>query len=609
MESAAFVRQGPVDVCAIIVTHNSAGDILRIIASLRQEAAHTLIRVVVVDNDSTDNTLGILDSEEDVLALPAGGNLGYAGGINHAWPHAQDSRYILVLNPDLRLKRGCVRDMLERAELTGAGAVVPVMLDANGVLYPSIRREPAVLRSLGDALLGKRLSHRPAFLGELEYRESEYGRAHPVDWATGAALMVPTETARAVGPWREDYFLYSEEVDYLRRIRELGREVWFEPAAQVVHLGGGSGTSDRLVALMTVNRVRYFRDHHHRLHAAVFGATVVLAELLRIRKPEHRLALRALVSAQVRRSLPTASRRALRDGEHPRSFMLKPHGSVIMPAHNEEAVIERTLSPVARLTNPEQFEVVVVCNGCTDRTAEIARTYSGVRVVEGQRASKTWALNEGDREASLWPRLYLDADIEISPETVHGLFATLARPGILAARPSSVYDVSGASALVRSYYRARSRVASLHTHLWGAGAYAMTRAGRERFPHFPDVISDDLWIDLQFEQHEKAVSDSAPPAVVRTPRNVRALVRVLRRGYRGNRELAHDAHARTVSSASSYARDLAASTRSPLELVDGLTYVSISLAARFLARWDTGVWERDETSRVSTPREVVPGEL
>lgn len=600
MESAAFVRQGPVDVCAIIVTYNSAGDIKGLIDSLRQEAAYTRIRVVVVDNASTDNTLGVLGPEEDVLAVPAGGNLGYAGGINHAWPYAQDSRYILVLNPDLRLKRGCVRSLLTRAALTRAGAVVPLMLDADGAIYPSIRREPAVLRSLGDALLGKHLAHRPALLGELEYRESEYGRAHPIDWATGAALMVPTETARAVGPWREEYFLYSEEVDYLRRTRELGHEVWFEPDAQVVHRGGGSGTSDRLVALMTVNRVRYFRDHHHRLQTAIFGATVVLAELLRIHKPQHRFALRALVSAQVRRSLPAASRSAVRDGELQNSFMLKPHGSIVMPAHNEEAVIERSLSPIARLTNPEQFEVVVVCNGCTDRTAEIARTYSGVRVVEGERASKTWALNEGDRKASLWPRLYLDADIEISPDTVHSLFATLAQQGVLAARPSSVYDVSEASALVRSYYRARSRIASLHTHLWGAGAYAMTRAGRERFPDFPDVISDDLWIDLQFEQHEKAVSDSAPPVVVRTPRNVRTLVRVLRRGYRGNRALAHDAHALGASPASSYACDLAASTRSPLQLVDALTYVSVSLVARFLARWDTGVWERDETSRVRT---------
>ncbi|MDQ1577463.1 MAG: hypothetical protein QOE21_150, partial [Microbacteriaceae bacterium] len=90
-------------------------------------------------------------------------------------------------------------------------------------------------------------------------------------------------------------------------------------------------------------------------------------------------------------------------------------GSVIIPAHNEASVIERTLRPLADVANRGQLEVVVVCNGCTDETAELARNFTGVTVVEIDEASKSLALNVGDEAATVWPRMYLDADVEISP--------------------------------------------------------------------------------------------------------------------------------------------------------------------------------------------------
>jgi len=89
-------------------------------------------------------------------------------------------------------------------------------------------------------------------------------------------------------------------------------------------------------------------------------------------------------------------------------------GAVIVPAHNESAVIGRTLEPLAVAAANGVIELIVVCNGCTDSTADVARAYAGVTVVEVEQASKVTALNLGDATATLWPRLYLDADTAIT---------------------------------------------------------------------------------------------------------------------------------------------------------------------------------------------------
>lgn len=139
-----------------------------------------------------------------------------------------------------------------------------------------------------------------------------------------------------------------------------------------------------------------------------------------------------------------------------------PAGAVIIPAHNEERVIARTLDGLLPLLSSPEVDVIVVCNGCTDGTAEVARRYAGVTVLETPVGSKPAAMNLGDAATERWPRLYLDADIEVEASAVEAVFRELSRPGApLASRPSSIVDTRGAMFPVRSYYRARARIPEL----------------------------------------------------------------------------------------------------------------------------------------------------
>src|SRR5512142_3102283 len=94
--------------------------------------------------------------------------------------------------------------------------------------------------------------------------------------------------------------------------------------------------------------------------------------------------------------------------------MASPTAGVVIPAHNEAAVIGRCLTRLLADAQPGEFEVVVACNGCTDDTASVASDAApGVRVLRLDKASKSLALQAGDDAASVLPRLYLDADIEL----------------------------------------------------------------------------------------------------------------------------------------------------------------------------------------------------
>jgi glycosyltransferase involved in cell wall biosynthesis len=269
----------------------------------------------------------------------------------------------------------------------------------------------------------------------------------------------------------------------------------------------------------------------------------------------------------------------------------RPAGVVIVPAHNEEAVIAQTLTALRPLVR-DGIQIVVAANACSDQTLERVRRFPHVDVLELAEASKTAALNAADDRAGSWPRLYLDADIVITPAAVRDVFDALAVSGVLAARPTFRYATEGAVPLVQAYYRARNRIPATHEHLWGAGAYALSRAGHERLGRFPAVVADDLLVDRLFSPSEIRIV-ATDPVAVRCPRELRSLARTLRRVYAGRNELEP---AGAASSAQGL-RAVLATVRGPGSLVDAAVYAAVALAGKLLALRPGDVWLRDESNR------------
>jgi hypothetical protein len=218
-----------------------------------------------------------------------------------------------------------------------------------------------------------------------------------------------------------------------------------------------------------------------------------------------------------------------------------PSASVVIPAHDEAehigALLESLQSASARCT----LRIVVVCNGCTDATETIARSFEGVEVLVSPVPAKHAALNAGDEAAGdVFPRIYVDGDVRIDPASVCELVAALATDAPRAAGPTTRYDLTQSPWLVRAFVRTTERLPFNEfwhaTHLQGRGLYGTSRAGRARFDRFPAIRSDDGFVDLLFDDDERAVLSTASAALP-CPATVGELVRNQTRVVEGYREL------------------------------------------------------------------------
>ena len=274
--------------------------------------------------------------------------------------------------------------------------------------------------------------------------------------------------------------------------------------------------------------------------------------------------------------------------------------AIIIPAHNEAAVIGRCLDALAPLSATGTAQVIVACNGCQDLTAQIARQHPGVTVLEIGTASKTAALRAADVRTDAAQRVYLDADVVLSPTAAVALIDYLRTEKAVAARPPVAYDTAGAAWPVRRWYAVRCRLPSIQGRLWGAGVYALSERGRTRFGEFPDVVADDLFVNDLYSESEIAIVPT-DPVIVSTPRKTGDLVRILKRKYRSQSDGSRQPGGVVSTGQRRQLRDLIALLRErPGRAGDCVVYVALILAGRVWAVLGSdAVWERDNSSRVS----------
>ena len=275
--------------------------------------------------------------------------------------------------------------------------------------------------------------------------------------------------------------------------------------------------------------------------------------------------------------------------------------SIIIPAHNESAVIARTLKSITEGAAPGELDVIVVCNGCTDTTASIARSCgSSVRVIETDIASKAHALNVGDRASSTFPRIYVDADVLVEIDAIRKLGRRLESGDVLAVAPTPIYDIRGCSVLVRAFFEIRSYLPSAREGIGGSGVYALSEAGRARFEKFPMLTADDGYVRVQFRAQERETLPTVNSTVF-PPRKIKELIAQKTRNHYGSIELQSLFPALWRNRGESNNRSLTRLLRRPQLWFSLAVYCFVMAVARHRARKrlrnKTSVWERDSTSR------------
>lgn len=221
----------------MIVNYNSGEALSACVASIRANAVE---RVVVVDNASSDNSVHLMQhADSAVEVVSAGANLGFGAGVNRGLAIVDDP-IVLVCNPDIVLEPGAAATLVSALEQDSALAVVgPRLVNPDGRTVQSARAFPSIGRSSLQAFAGLL---RPGGRLSRRYQGSniELARTGRVDWVTGACFAARLDALDSIGGFDESYFLYVEEVDLCWRLAQAGWGVAYEPAAQVMHVGGHS---------------------------------------------------------------------------------------------------------------------------------------------------------------------------------------------------------------------------------------------------------------------------------------------------------------------------------------------------------------------------------
>jgi glycosyltransferase involved in cell wall biosynthesis len=288
----------------------------------------------------------------------------------------------------------------------------------------------------------------------------------------------------------------------------------------------------------------------------------------------------------------------IRDDSHARP-------SFVIAAHDEERVIGACIDALLR-QEVHSDEIIVVANGCSDRTVEVASGF-GVTVIDRAEAGKAGALNAGDAAASSYPRIYLDADIVVPDGAVTALVAHLAgAPATLAVVPCRRMNTAGRQWPVRAYFAINERLPAFHHSLFGRGLIVVSEAGRTRFDAFPSMVADDLFLDSQFAADEKAEVGEVS-VIVEAPYRTHDLMKRLVRVRRGNAEM------RAAAAAGEIAVDVRPADRwawlrvaipHPLLWFDAVAYFWITVLAALRARHAPSSslsWGQDSSTRERAP--------
>jgi GT2 family glycosyltransferase len=262
----------------VVVSYNSGDELRGCVEDLSRAPR---MAVHVVDNASADESLEVVrDLPVRAVALTRNGGFGH--GCNVGW-RGGAAPYVLFLNPDARISPQAVdalRVVLDEDDSVGACA--PRTLEPDGSLQHCQRRFPSLRSTFARALFLHRLAPGAAWSDEVVRSDAEYAQRAFPDWISGACMLVRRDLLERLGGFDERFFMYSEDADLCRRIRDAGYRVAYEPGATATHVGGASAPRASLLPLLAASRLLYARKHSGRAAMLLERAGLGLEAALRI---------------------------------------------------------------------------------------------------------------------------------------------------------------------------------------------------------------------------------------------------------------------------------------------------------------------------------------
>jgi GT2 family glycosyltransferase len=238
------------------------------------------VETILVDHGSTDGTVERVREEFPDVRVVEQENRGLGAGLN-AGMRAVPARYHLLINSDAWLVGEALERLVAFADAHEDAAVVaPRLRNPDGTLQRSVRGFPTLWRLATEYFFLRKLAPRSHALNAYYAGDFDHGSSRPVEWVMGSCFLVRRAAVDEVGMFDEDFFLFSEETDWLYRFHRAGWTVWFTSDAEAVHVGGATHGGQMYVENVR-GLVRWFGKHRGPRDAA--RARDLLAVSLRLR--------------------------------------------------------------------------------------------------------------------------------------------------------------------------------------------------------------------------------------------------------------------------------------------------------------------------------------
>src|SRR5262249_2853112 len=256
------------DLTVVVVNYNTAHLLYRMFAALEAAKGALTLQVIVVDNASRDGSAEILRAQFPGVELIENSiNVGFARANNQTLPLVR-GRYLLLLNTDAVVSPDTLQKTVEFMDSHARGGVLGVkVVGPDASLQPSCRYFPTPWNVFLAKTGLNRFFPGTRLVDEMSW---DHASVRECDWVPGCYYLVRREVIARVGLFDPRYFLYYEEVDHCRAVRQAGWGVIYYPHTQVVHIGGQSAESEgplteagRQLPLPHIeSELLYFRKHY-----------------------------------------------------------------------------------------------------------------------------------------------------------------------------------------------------------------------------------------------------------------------------------------------------------------------------------------------------------
>jgi GT2 family glycosyltransferase len=279
-ERPASAIENP-DITVLVVNYNTVHLLDRMLEALRVASANFRLQIVIVDNASSDGSVKFLqETFPDVEIIESPRNVGFGRANNLAVSRIR-GRYVLLLNTDAFVAADTLLKSVDFMEQHPKCGVMGVKLvGEDGMLQPCCRYFPTPWNVFLARTGLARFFPNTRLVDDMSWGHNS---VRECDWVPGCYYFVRREVIDRVGLFDPRYFLYFEEVDHCRAVKNAGWIVSFHPFTEVVHIGGESAKAEgpltssgrQISAIQVESELLYFRKHYGGagLFSAVFLMT------------------------------------------------------------------------------------------------------------------------------------------------------------------------------------------------------------------------------------------------------------------------------------------------------------------------------------------------